>query len=261
MNFGIYDSLPELYTTKPKEIVLGIIGTQSNFEEFSKWVDAISNYIAAKPSNQPNLFTSFSGFNEYEGFKAKMVYNNSYFRQINETEINKIIRNSKKNKDIQSGIKDVAQIYLRNIEFLAENKTPNVIICLISDSLWDKLLKIEKDESMDISPENEDENSININFRSYLKAYTMKYRIPIQLLRERSLAIKSETIKGSLQDLATRAWNFCTAIYYKSGGVPWKAIFDENDLTCFLVLAFIGLWIKELFKQVWHKYLMSKEKG
>ncbi|TXK20938.1 hypothetical protein FVR03_23955 [Pontibacter qinzhouensis] len=67
----------------------------------------------------------------------------------------------------------------------------------------------------------------------------MKFRIPIQLIRENSLSIEDASGKGSLQDLATRAWNFCTAIYYKAGGVPWKAQIRENDNhTCFVGISF-----------------------
>ena len=39
--------------------------------------------------------------------------------------------------------------------------------------------------------------------------------------------------------MATRAWNFCTAIYYKAGGIPWKAPTREADnLTCFVGISF-----------------------
>ncbi|TXK37901.1 hypothetical protein FVR03_14670 [Pontibacter qinzhouensis] len=165
-NFETYDSQPLLFSTKPKEIVLGIIGTHQNFEKFQEWLHLCSDFIDAKPSKQPNLFTSFCGFNEYGGFQAKMVYNPSYFRQINDTDINKIIRDVGKSKNRQAGIKEVAEIYLQHIEFLAENKTPNVIVCIIPDNLWSKVLKAEKDESVDTSDNTvDDKDLVEINFR------------------------------------------------------------------------------------------------
>jgi len=42
-----------------------------------------------------------------------------------------------------------------------------------------------------------------------------------------------------LQDDATRAWNFHTAIYYKAGGIPWRLIHDPAKLqTCFVGVGF-----------------------
>lgn len=40
---------------------------------------------------------------------------------------------------------------------------------------------------------------------------------------------------GSLQDEATRAWNFHTALYYKAGGIPWRLIRDPSQLSSYFV--------------------------
>jgi hypothetical protein len=238
-NFETYDSQDNLISTKPKDIVLGVVGTNQNFESFDKWIGLCSNYIAEKESKQPNLFTSFCGFNEYEGLKAKMVYNSSYFRQINDIQIKAIVVEVTKTKNVQKGIKDSAELYLKHIEFLATDKTPKVIICIIPDLLWNKVLKIERDEEFDRTHQVEDE-ATEINFRSYLKAKSMQFKVPIQIMRERSLSIENSSKgKSQLQDLATRAWNFCTAIYYKAGGIPWKANVKESDkLTCYVGISF-----------------------
>lgn len=236
-NFETYDSQPSLIDTKPKDIVLGIIGTQQNFEQLEEWLKLCADFIDAKPSKQSNLFTSFCGFNEYVGFKAKMVYSQPYFRQINDTEINKIVKEVKTNGR-QKCIEEIAETYLQHIEFLAKNKTPRVIICLIPEKLYSKVLKVEKTEESD---NNQKVDDVGTNFHHYLKAKSMQYKIPIQIILERSLSVEQpkEKSKSDLQDLATRAWNFCTAIYYKAGGVAWKATIKEsNDLTCYVGISF-----------------------
>lgn len=236
-NFNTYDCQESLIETKPKEIRLGIIGTQQNFEKFNNWLDICSNFIEAKPSKQANLFTSFCGFNESGGFHSKMVTNSLYQRQINDTEITKLIKEVSKFKNRKEVVKRVALIYLEHIEFLAENKTPQVIVCIIPDNLWTKILKVEKTEEDDQIEEVVVE--AEINFRSFLKAKSMKFRVPIQLIKESSLRTEETKGKGSLQDLATRAWNFCTAIYYKAGGIPWKAGSQLDDIhTCYVGISF-----------------------
>jgi len=42
--------------------------------------------------------------------------------------------------------------------------------------------------------------------------------------------------RGS-QDAATRAWNFVTALYYKSGGVPWRLQHIDHGV-CFVGVSF-----------------------
>lgn len=236
-NFETYDSQPLLFDTKPKDIILGVIGTQQLFEKFEDWLKLCSDFIEERPSNQPNLFTSFCGFNEYGGFKSKMVYSQPYFRQINDSEINKIIKDVK-SKGRQKSIEEVAEIYLQHIEFLAQNKTPKVIICLIPSKLFSKVLKVEKTEEADSNSKADDTDT---NFHHLLKAKSMQYKIPIQIVLEPTLSteqIKPKS-KSDLQDLATRAWNFCTAVYYKAGGVPWKAtIRDDDNLTCVVGISF-----------------------
>jgi len=244
-NFETYDSQPVLFSTKPKNIVLGIIGTEQNFEQFIGWLNLCSDFIPEKPSKQSNLFTSFCGFNEYVGFNAKMVYSQPYFRQINDTDINRIIKGVKK-VGRQAGINEVAQIYLQHIEFLAQNKNPQVIICLVPDKLFAKVLKGGK--HVEIEDKDEVQDDSEINFHHFLKAKSMQYKIPIQIVKERTLPIEQikENSKSDLQDLATRAWNFCTAVYYKAGGIPWKAITKEIDnLTCFVGISFYRSLDKE----------------
>jgi hypothetical protein len=72
------------------------------------------------------------------------------------------------------------------------------------------------------------------NLRRALKAETMQYGIPTQIIRESTL-----TGRGirSLQDEATRAWNLCTGLYYKAGGPPWR-LADMPPDTCYIGVSF-----------------------
>ena len=65
-----------------------------------------------------------------------------------------------------------------------------------------------------------------LNFRRALKARTMPFAKPLQLVRQVSL---DKTKVAGQQDDATKAWNFCTALYYKSGPtIPWKLDQDNS---------------------------------
>jgi hypothetical protein len=56
--------------------------------------------------------------------------------------------------------------------------------------------------------------------------------------RRRRQVRRPERVRG-LQDEATRAWNFHTALYYKAGGTPWRIARESDDFTsCYVGVSF-----------------------
>ncbi len=75
-------------------------------------------------------------------------------------------------------------------------------------------------------------------FRTFyraLKAKIHKYdnAVPIQVLRRTTIDRPEDA--GHSQ--ATRSWNFATALYYKSGGLPWRPA-DLPEGVCFIGVSF-----------------------
>jgi hypothetical protein len=66
----------------------------------------------------------------------------------------------------------------------------------------------------------------------------MHLRVPLQLVLEKSL-VKGKASKGQ-QDDATRAWNFCTALYYKGNKtIPWRLVEESHKpKTCYVGIGF-----------------------
>ena len=86
----------------------------------------------------------------------------------------------------------------------------------------------------------------SLDFHHLLKATAMKVRVPIQLVlpmtwdesKRLPQKLKSFKIRSS-QDEATRAWNLYVAMYYKSGGVPWRLPRQATALTsCHVGISF-----------------------
>lgn len=77
------------------------------------------------------------------------------------------------------------------------------------------------------------------DFRRQLKARTMRYDIPIQIIRESTLKLSDETAFGErgLTRLSDRMWNLGTALYYKAGGRPWK-LHSAREGVCYIGIAF-----------------------
>jgi hypothetical protein len=77
------------------------------------------------------------------------------------------------------------------------------------------------------------------DFRRQLKARTMRYDVPLQLIRESTLRLSDETPFGErrLTPLSDRMWNLGTALYYKAGGKPWK-LHSAREGVCYIGIAF-----------------------
>jgi len=185
---------------------------------------------------QPNLFPAFCGFNRHSGFKAELLFPSEIARQIANSDLKEINEVEVWDQRVERAV----ELYYREIKFLAQNRTVDVIVCVIPDSLYSRITTKEADlgeeesavvETNELEGENEDEDEeeglteLEVNFRRMLKARTMFLGRPIQIIREHSLG----TEVSDQQDDATKAWNFCAALYYKSGQtIPWKMFTDKN---------------------------------
>lgn len=161
-----------------------------------------------------HLRLPFCGFNSASGFGADMKFSTDLSRTLKNSEIKDIL--SIKNRTDRA-LKAI-DCYYENIKFLAQNRHVDVIVCVIPENLY-KVIATEEpigEETL----EDKEEKYQELNFRRALKTRAMPLGKPLQLIRQVSL---DETKVSGQQDDATKAWNFCTALYYKSGPtIPWK---------------------------------------
>jgi len=86
---------------------------------------------------------------------------------------------------------------------------------------------------------NPEQYNLSPDFRRQLKARTMRYDIPLQIIQESTLRLTDEVALGErrLTRLSDRMWNLGTALYYKSGGKPWK-LNTAREGVCYIGIAF-----------------------
>ncbi len=94
------------------------------------------------------------------------------------------------------------------------------------------LFELDGGESIELAADPVAEDLLSRDFRLALKARAMEVRMPIQLLTEHAW----EDDKGN-QDPATRAWNLGVALFYKAGGIPWRAR-PRTEESCFVGVSF-----------------------
>jgi hypothetical protein len=242
---GVYDTR---LTDRRDKLFVGAVGTNETLEKLGEWLNKCSQYIPGKPdAMQPNLFPAFCGFNLETGFKAQFEYGSRLLRPLKNANIEEILKIPDWNDRVEAAVK----MYYEQIKFLAQNRGVDVIVCIIPDVLYDSVSKeknIPLEDTLEEAPINdeveeedddgdENDDELESNFRRALKARTMQFAVPLQLMRE----ISFEAVVKEQQDEATKAWNFCTALYYKANRqtVPWKLITNPNKPSaCFAGISF-----------------------
>lgn len=228
--YGVYDKTESSRRTK---INVGAIGTPTCLEGFADWLDRCGKRIEGPAkTRQPNLFPDFPGMNVDGAFFAEFNFEQNLGRPLRNTDLKQL----KKIKVRKERVEQAVELYYEQAKFLAQNRHVDVIVCVIPDALYKLVATEEEAAPVDESLEEEKPAKEELNFRRSLKARAMHLGKPLQLFREASLA---ESGRGQ-QDEATKAWNFCTALYYKSGPtIPWKLTQDSaSPTTCSIGIAF-----------------------
>lgn len=230
-SFDVYDSTREIRRDK---INIGAVGTDKGLEKLRQWLEQCKNPIPARADTlQRYLFPPFPGFHPDYGFKASLVISSEGFKSIPADEVRKIV---KETEDRGRRVLEAVEMYQKPIEFLARNRRAiDVIICVLPNELYDAITKEEESEAEESITKHEDAlPDIEYNFRRALKAESLRLEKPLQLVREQSLTEQAS------QDAATRAWNFCMALYYKTNQtVPWKLVTDQNEpRVCYVGVGF-----------------------
>lgn len=255
--FGTYGtSVPGLHAPAVK---IGFVGTKEGIEQTAEWIENLRHPIESvrkkeeavsfrkstesTNSDQPGfdfgeeglsdvdgegvdvihsniLNRDFCGFNTESGFQSQIVHNSRWDCSVQKRDIDEIVG---KHVNEVARIQKMVELFASAVKTaVAETPRPDVMIVVLPQII------IEKASSALVR------GNFHYNFRRALKAATMGCGVPIQLLQESTVTRKK---RSSLQDLATIAWNICTALYYKADGVPWRMLGLDQD-TCFIGVSF-----------------------
>ena len=237
-------------TSAPTELKVGLVGTEETIAMIRQWFDSCREGIAAKQSRLSNLFPRFPGFSENSPFHASLVFHDRWSSAIRQREVDGVLAHTQGDQTVREAV----AIFLEHAETLIEQGGPMALVCVPP---MDLLAAVDERPSArpDILDQEIDEGSETatgsrapvVAFHDVLKAEGMRLGLPIQMVRPSTYSRMRTTKKSKhpraastpLQDEATRAWNIHTALYYKTGGVPWRLLRSAADLaTCFVGVSF-----------------------
>lgn len=237
-------------STAPAQVRVGIVGTEETIDGVQQWLTKTCSGIPAKDSRLANLFPPFPGFSDNSCFGSSLVFHDRWMAPIHKREIQSIVAGG----DSEHLVDHAVEIFLDHAKDFSEPGGPMIIICAppldllaaLESNLVDKQDTV--DEEIDEGSESDDvgRHRAQPYFHDVLKAFGMRLRVPIQMIRPDTYGTrrhrkKSEFVLPSrtLQDEATRAWNFHTALYYTAGGILWRLVRDPSEFSsCFVGISF-----------------------
>ena len=238
-----------------RSITIGIVGPSGLIANAEAWLEGCKGMLT-NDGSQPFLYPHFPGFNGRIPFECDFLYGDAWRESIRDNEIRLAVGKP----NFEERVRDVIHLYVRAVEVLAaRDPKPDVILCCIAQDVVDTCV-VRREKSAPKSTRRpsrfrrvtnqlelfregglgtEEEEWGHQNLRRGLKAEAMQFGIPTQIVWPRTLRLVNSSEVGSqrTQDVATRAWNFTTALYHKAGGSPWRLAELEPGV-CFVGISF-----------------------
>ena len=250
--FGPYDSDQPSH---PLNISYGIVGTDRGIKKALDFIRIAQGEVlsVSYPKNE-KLWIPFPGFQT--AFNSYLPEKPTAEFLMDEEEL---IADSKLNDPSKRAF-EVVNNYLRGIEHLKDSESQiDVIICVVPDVVHQncrpqshvsdgtgekvgaKLRRDRADGQVDLfNSYDPGMYRLSVDFRRQLKARSMQFEIPIQIILESTLEmdeLKEVAFTQRKSPISDRAWNLFTTLYYKSGGKPWK-LSDAREGVCYVGLVY-----------------------
>lgn len=237
------------------------VGPKSCIERMKRWVQRIQGPVPGPPGviSRP-LFPGFESV-----FRTVWDPNPVLELEIPSEEISHRVRNA----DSHQRVFKTTELYVEKIVEAKRNEdiTPTIWCVLIPEEVYtycrpqslvprdekvqpaQRLSKAERRASatqtflFEEMNELAEEYKYEANFRHQLKARLLPHLVPVQIIRETTIAeadLVSEAGKPLAPDPKRHseiAWNLTTAMYFKAGGRPWK-LGAAREGVCYVGMVF-----------------------
>jgi hypothetical protein len=236
-----------------QDILIGIIGPEREAGELREWLERCQNPIEGKEGNL-NLDPHFPGLGP--AFGSRFSVSRSWELLIPRLRLQTSLADSDPLKRFERTV----ELYCGRVAAAAESQPyPQVILFALPQELLDRCSTVRPgrpaqprrrtgstssraeprqlklfftEEDLDAIEEGAETKDVYRNFRRAVKIRIMQWGIPIQLATPRLWQDRADA-----QHPATKAWNFCTGVFFKGGGVPWMWA-DMPAGTCYVGISF-----------------------
>jgi hypothetical protein len=251
--FGPYD----LHASgQPKNLVLGLIATTDGKRKFIDWVKSAQGPIAPGKNRRgedldARLWPVFPGFEAV--FGCKLPSEPAWFHKLEQDDLERVCLDMDAKKRAYGAVEQ----YLAGIR-LTEKKDEqfNVLVCVVPDAVKracrpksyvahgtgyavssHEQQRRASGQTDFFDPYDPEIYRYSEDFRRQLKARSMQYKVPVQIIKESTITRRLPGEKLLTSPPSDVAWNLLTTIYYKAGGKPWRLAAARPGV-CYIGIAF-----------------------
>lgn len=244
----------------PSAVRVGIVGTPASAAGARKFLERMANRIH---SGKPNsiLTPDYPGFDS--AFRSSLAVDSRWTVELDPTAVEQALA-----RPPYEAFETCLALWVEGVQGLVRDISPDVVLCALPSDVLERCRVVDVPrpkrrsqgarrgkrtrkggpEQLELNLFDSGAGSIeqasqpqasdlrSRNFRRALKAAAMDARVPIQIVTP---SLYEEG--GKQQDPATRAWNLSVALFYKAGGLPWRAR-AEVEHTCFVGISFHHLF-------------------
>jgi len=235
-----------------RDISIGVIGPARETGQLQKWIERCQNPMEGKEGSL-NLDPHFPGFEQ--AFKSRFSISHGWELIIPHFDL----QTSLADPNPLTRFERTVELYCERVAVAADSQPyPQVILLALPQELLDRCSSVRSgqtavakrsrktrpasdarqlrfffaEDELEAIEENVETRKVYRNFRRAVKVRVMQWGIPIQLATPRLWQDRIDA-----QHPATKAWNFCTGVFFKAGGVPWRWA-DMPTGTCYVGISF-----------------------
>ncbi len=238
-------------SSHPKNLTIGAIGTPDGIHAFTRWCRVAKGPVYPGDSRDPHLWPVFPGFEA--AFCSDLPREPAWSSEL---DLQKL-KDESLQKDPSKRAAGVVEEYLTAIKKTQMREEPfGVLVCVVPDFVWKncrpesfvpgaigeavskKERELRASGQQDFFDAYDPEiYAYSVDFRRQIKARSMEYGVPIQIVRERRLEVDPTKWPRFQSPPSDVAWNLLTTMYYKSGGKPWR-LAGAREGVCYIGIVF-----------------------
>jgi len=238
-------------SSHPKNLTIGVIGTPEGVQAFNRWCKVVRGAVYPGHDLNIHLWPIFPGF---EGaFCSDLPREAAWSCELDSEKL----KQESIQRDPNKRAAGVVEQYLTAIKKTEKKEEPfGVLVCVVPDFVWRNCRPesfvpgatgkgiSRKERELRAGGQTDFFDSYNpeiyaysVDFRRQLKARSMEFGVPIQIVRECRLEVDPQKWPRFQSPPSDVAWNLLTTMYYKSGGKPWR-LAGAREGVCYIGIVF-----------------------